>query len=354
MKLECKVAVDEHVLDACRAFDFAFEGISTTEILDIEVPPAPWNFGLVTGSSGSGKSTFVRKHFGESQDFEWDPRKAIVSQMPDDPKGRLMGVGLNSIPSWCRPYHVLSTGEKFRADMARRLCDGAIFDEFTSTVDRQVAKSCCAAVSRYIKVRGFKGVVFATCHRDIVEWLCPDWVVDMEAGERYSLECLRRPSIKLNIHQANAEMWRVFRKHHYLDHGINKSSRCFAAFWGDQLVGFASALAFPNKNFKNAWREHRTVVLPDFQGLGIGVRLSDFVAKYFLEKSCRYFSKTSHPRMGEYRQHSPLWKPTSKNLKSRPDYDAKHITKEDGHKMKHTNRVCYSHEFVGNTLIPTP
>lgn len=352
MKLTCKVTVDAHVLDVCRSFDYEFNGESITEIPDVEVPSDPWTFGIVTGPSGSGKSTFLQKYFGEPSIFKWDTRKAIVSQMPDDPKGRLMGVGLNSIPSWCRPYHVLSTGEKFRADMARRICDGAVIDEFTSTVDRQVAKSCCAAISRYIKSRGFKNIVFATCHRDILEWLCPEWEIDMGTGERYALGCLRRPTIQLDIYEISAGSWKIFRKHHYLDHNINKSSKCFAAFWGAEIIGFASALAFPNGNFKNAWREHRTVVLPDFQGLGLGVRMSDFVADWFLKKSCRYFSKTSHPRMGEYRQRSHLWRATSKNLKARTDYVVRHVTKEDKHKMKHAHRVCYSHEFIGSTPSP--
>jgi GNAT superfamily N-acetyltransferase len=98
---------------------------------------------------------------------------------------------------------------------------------------------------------------------------------------------------------------------------------------------------------KNAWRESRTVVLPDFQGLGIGVRVSDAVGEIFKSQGLRYFSKTAHPRMGSYRDQSPLWKPTTKNHMSRKDYIPERDTKEKNYRMLHAHRWCYSHEYVG-------
>jgi GNAT superfamily N-acetyltransferase len=108
-------------------------------------------------------------------------------------------------------------------------------------------------------------------------------------------------------------------------------------------------IAFPSGNFKNAWRGHRTVVLPDFQGLGLGVRISDAVGEIVLSWGGRYFSKTSSYRMGEYRSRSKLWRPTSKNGKSRQDYGSGRITKESKHKHKHINRICYCHEYLGES-----
>jgi hypothetical protein len=70
------------------------------------------------------------------------------------------------------------------------------------------------------------------------------------------------------------------------------------------------------------------------------------VAKHIVSGGCRFFSKTSHPAMGEHRNKSPNWKPTSKNGKKRDDYKAERKTKEDGHKMAHAHRVCYSHEYI--------
>jgi GNAT superfamily N-acetyltransferase len=112
-------------------------------------------------------------------------------------------------------------------------------------------------------------------------------------------------------------------------------------------VAFTAILAYPSGTVKNAWRGHRTVVLPEFQGLGIGVRISDAIGTIVKSFGGRYFSKTSSQRMGEYRNVSKLWKPTSKNEKKREDYSSDRINKESNYKHLHIDRVCYSHEFIG-------
>jgi GNAT superfamily N-acetyltransferase len=53
------------------------------------------------------------------------------------------------------------------------------------------------------------------------------------------------------------------------------------------------------------------VTLPDFQGLGIGPRLSDWVAEAYVRQGCNYYGKTAHPRLGEYRDRHPNWVATS-------------------------------------------
>lgn len=53
----------------------------------------------------------------------WEPSSAIVSQFggPAEAKRWLGGIGLSSVPQWCQPHHTLSTGQAYRADLARRL-----------------------------------------------------------------------------------------------------------------------------------------------------------------------------------------------------------------------------------------
>jgi len=75
--------------------------------------------------------------------------------------------------------------------------------------------------------------------------------------------------------------------------------------------------------------------------------LSDSVAELFHQDGIRYFSKTAHPRMGGYRESSPLWRGTSKNKKKRLDYNHNRTTKEDAYRRLHANRVTYSHEYIG-------
>ena len=88
-------------------------------------------------------------------------------------------VGFGSVPSWMKPYSVLSNGEKMRVDLARALLerDFVVFDEFTSVVDRQVAQTASIAVSKAIR-RTQKKFIAVTCHSDIIEWIQPDWIFD--------------------------------------------------------------------------------------------------------------------------------------------------------------------------------
>jgi hypothetical protein len=92
-------------------------------------------------------------------------------------------------------------------------------------------------------------------------------------------------------------------------------------------------------------------VLPDYQGLGIGVRISDAVGEIITNAGGRYFSKTSNYRMGGYRENSASWRPTTKNRLARKDYNSSRVTKESGHKHKHAARVCFCHEYIGLTKI---
>ena len=51
-------------------------------------------------------------------------------------------------------------------------------DEFTSVVNRDVAKSMSHALQRYIRQKDLK-IVIASCHFDIIEWLQPDYVFNL-------------------------------------------------------------------------------------------------------------------------------------------------------------------------------
>ena len=176
---------DEFIIASEKAFDCTFDGIS--KFYPWELPtdfPTKFKLGVIVGSSGSGKSTLLKK-FGIEESPEWDLNKSIISHFdsPDEAINKMGAVGLNTIPSWYKPYDVLSNGEKFRADVARKLKSQAVIDEFTSVVDRNVAKAASVSLSRYIKNNDIENIVVATCHRDILEWLQPDWAIDTDMGE---------------------------------------------------------------------------------------------------------------------------------------------------------------------------
>jgi len=341
LRLETKIVHD----------DVPVEDYSVTLINDdIELPDS-WRVGLICGPSGSGKSTLLAQ-FGKTYSHEWDNKKSIISCFvhltPDDAAKLLCAVGFSSIPSWMRPYRHLSTGEKFRADLAMAISqdkDVIIIDEFTSVVDRNVAKASANSVRKYLRNHPNKRVVLASCHEDIIEWLQPDWIFNPAEGKTtLPRGCLRRPEINLEILRCKYEAWGLFKQHHYLSAGLNKSARCFLAYWKEVPVAFVGVLALPHPVIKKGWRASRTVVLPDYQGLGIGVRLSDAMGAFVKAGGGRYFSKTIHPAMINYRlAHPELWKETSHSRESRPQ-DYKGMVDRN---WIATPRPCYAFEYVG-------
>lgn len=178
------VTIDEFILASEKSFDCIFDG--TSKFYPWEKPIIPDNFkiGVIVGGSGTGKSTLL-KNFGSEDTPEWDNEKPIISHFktPDEAINKLMSVGLNTIPSWYKPYNVLSNGEKFRADLARKLSSNTVIDEYTSVVDRNVAKAASVALNRYINNSDISNVVISTCHFDIIDWLQPDWVINTDTGE---------------------------------------------------------------------------------------------------------------------------------------------------------------------------
>ena len=351
------VRTDEITEEISKLFDYKFDGTTKFDPpqisqIDRATVLRDFSIGLIVGPSGSGKSTLL-KEFGHEVEPQWNSDQAIASHFnsAEEAQERLGAVGFNSIPSWLRPFHVLSNGEQFRARLARQLASNIVVDEFTSVIDRDVAKSCSNAVHRYIHKQGLKKVVFASCHYDIIEWLRPDWVFDTQTGQMTTRR-LERPSIVLEILPCSTEAWVLFRDHHYLSGDISKSARNWIVAWKDRPVGFLSSIAMPSGTLKKAWRGHRTVVLPEFQGLGIGARMSEALGDMHLQEGKRFFTKTAHPRLGEYRNNSDLWSPTSKNGISRSDYKLEKPSGYTGkfsreHLEKHADRVCYSHEYIG-------
>lgn len=350
--LTSKVDIEPIVENLAKYSDYSFTGESSFVVPKFEVPPN-FNLGVIYGPSGSGKSTLL-KEFGVEESHEWNSSLSIASQV--DPN-ILMRIGLSSIPSLCRPYHVLSTGEKHRADIARALKDNCVIDEFTSVCNRDLAKSISLGLRKTIDKNKYKNIVIATCHEDVLSWLEPDWIANT-LTRRLTEGRLERLCSNFRVLPCSIKAWPIFRDHHYLDSQILASAHCWILVnENNAICGFSSAIPSPGRDIRNAWREHRTVILPDFQGMGLGSRLSNTIAKMFYDKGCRYFSKTAHPKLGEHRNKSTLWKPTNHNLKKRNGYlkTAQKINEKKSfsswtaeYYIKHSSRICYSHEYIGD------
>jgi ABC-type transport system involved in cytochrome c biogenesis ATPase subunit/GNAT superfamily N-acetyltransferase len=279
-----------------------------------------WQIGLIVGRSGAGKTTLAKRLFGEEsyhRGYEWKAQ----SVLDDFPQGidvkeitrALSSVGFSSPPDWLKPYRVLSNGQQFRTEIARLLLetqrDLVVLDEFTSVVDRTVAKASCAAVERYVR-RSNKQFVAVSCHYDIIDWLQPDWVYDVNLNEfRQTRGSLRRPEIRLEIQRVHHSAWPLFSGYHYMTKHIQRSAHCWMASWEGWPVGFFATIAMPHAKVRNGWSGHRLVVLPDAQGLRIGAVMHDTMADYYCRHlGKRFFALTAHPGLNSHTVNSPLWK----------------------------------------------
>lgn len=287
--------------------------------VDLPIEDKPWQIGLIVGPSGSGKTTIGRRLFPDAlfhEGYEWPADAAVVDGFPAGLDGAevtqaLSSVGFSSPPHWLKRYSHLSNGQKFRCELARLMLEDAdtvVFDEFTSVVDRDAAMISSAAVSKALRRRGSPRLVALSCHFDIVDWLDPDWVYNV-ATDTFSWRCLQgRPAVDLQIHEATGAAWSLFRGHHYLTANIHKAARCFVATWRGAPVAFTSYIHFPHPKVVGAKREHRTVVLPDYQGVGIGNAMSEWLGEHLRAKGLRFLSTTSHPAMIRHRHRSPRWR----------------------------------------------
>lgn len=158
--------------------------------------------------------------------------------------------------------------------------------------------------------------------------------------------------IKLDVYRLRPDekrkFWALFGKHHYLSGDINAASDCFVGYlWGNPVV-FYACLRYPSGSVKNAYRGHRLVVLPDYQGMGIGNRFAETIAQYYVNRGFRFFAKTANIKLGQYRNNSSKWRPTSKNMKRRKDvFESSRNVYNNISNKKLAMRLCYSHEYTG-------
>ena len=85
-----------------------------------------------------------------------------------------------------------------RVDIAHALClpqPLVVFDEFTSVIDRNVAQIGSYAISRAIRHHPGKQFIAVTCHFDVLDWLEPDWIYNVDTGEFFDYTNVKKNDV---------------------------------------------------------------------------------------------------------------------------------------------------------------
>jgi energy-coupling factor transporter ATP-binding protein EcfA2 len=323
VRLESPIATSFRCTMAANSLDIDVKKKSVHELNIKADLQSPWNMGLIVGASGSGKTTLARQIFGDACfDFEVDETKPVLDQFPDDwnyeqCQNALNGIGLSQVPCWIRPMYTLSNGQKTRAIAALQLAkqNDFVVDEWTSVVDRTVAKSMSHCLQKHARATQ-RRVVAVSCHYDVLEWLNPDWVLDCNKGEYIDRRLLRQSfkrteQLQFDIRPIGRESWKYFSKYHYLSDQLPGGViKLFGLFHGNDQIGFQCFANYTpcRKGDKMKMHSNRTVIHPDYVGLGLGMRLIELTSHIMHKDGFDVWAKFSSVPVARAFEKSKNWK----------------------------------------------
>ncbi len=154
-------------------------------------------------------------------------------------------------------------------------------------------------------------MILLSCHRDIEEWIAPDWVFDTEGYAFTRGRLRRRPPIRLEVFQTGWRPWRqTFEQHHYLKLPLMIGATCYVAMNQGEPVAHVAVATCTGLTTA---RMCRLVVLPEWQGAGVGLAFLEWVAEQWLAGNNRYSRPmttvfhTSHPGLATALRRRPQW-----------------------------------------------
>ena len=88
----------------------------------------------------------------------------------------------------------------------------------------------------------------------------------------------------------------MFRSYHYLNGSLGAGVRCYTAVYQEKPIAFIAVACVRMK--AKYYRVSRLVVLPDYQGIGVGKRFLNFIADlYYLQTRMPFYLLTSNPQL---------------------------------------------------------
>ncbi len=190
---------------------------------------------LITGCSGSGKSTMLQQireqlpRTVHADDLdEPDPSVPILNLFTgslETTMSLLSATGLGEPKLWTLPARALSTGEQARLDLAR-LIDASdpgtmiVIDEFAMPLDRLTARALCATLRRLVDRMGLR-IIVAGAHEDLTEFLHADLVIHAQNQSAHDGNPCEE---QVEIVPGSIEDYHALKRHHYI--GSDPANPC--------------------------------------------------------------------------------------------------------------------------------
>lgn len=325
VRLEAPVSKSFRCTRAANSLDIDVDKKSVHELKISADLTGDYQILLILGASGSGKTTLAKEIFGENC-FETylDVDQPVIEQFPkdwsyDECAMALSGVGLTSVPCWIKPAYTLSNGQRARAESALAIANSTgdiVIDEWTSVVDRTVAKVMSHCVQKFVRRQNRK-IVLVSCHYDVIEWLDPDLIIDCNKQEFIDRRLLppqertRREKIQFEIRPVNRKAWSMFSKYHYLSDSMPGGlTRIFGLFHGQDQIGFqcfANYVPRRSPGAKVKMHSNRTVIHPDYAGFGLGLQFINATSQLVEDEGYEIWAKFSSIPLLKARLKSPYW-----------------------------------------------
>ena len=361
VNLECKPVASFYSEKAANSVDLDIKKKLTHSInIDADIT-TDFNIGLIIGNSGSGKTTLAKEMFGKNIfSKKMNMKLPIIDQFSDDIEYKdrvkiLTGIGLNSIPCWIKPVGLLSNGQKARAEAAILMTSKKlpVIDEFTSVVDRTIGKIMSHCVQKYVR-KNKKKIVLISCHYDIIDWLDPDWIIDLTEQkyiDRRSLRQSRKEKIKFEIRECDRKSWKGFSKYHYLSERLPGGKIwTYGLYLNDKQIGFqcfANYTPFKKNHSKMIVHSNRTVIHPDYQGLGLGIMMVNATCLIVKKNDVKIMAKFSNTAMHKSRQKMKEWRFLSEKM------NTSKAQRKSGRNMERkagfrTFVKTYQYEYIGS------
>lgn len=139
-------------------------------------------------------------------------------------------------------------------------------------------------------------------------------------------------------------MWGIFRKYHYLNTSLHQAAAQYVGILNDEtLVCHTGVIQAAMK--ANTKRVHRLVVLPEYQGLGIGTKFINFVADLYAKEEKNFNLITTTPALRYALEASGKWELKRAGKVRPPGNDLATMGYKHLERTFSCNRITYSFNF---------